>query len=113
MKTIEAIVSDIGFFFYNKTAGDGKGKILTATKEIENFGITNISLEGSTVSVRLMRPGLFIGRLGLNIKDLKEYLKEKSDGEITDICVVEDRSLHGLYDFTYDQMEDFDYDEGL
>lgn len=97
MTKVDYVVMDIGFFFYAKAVGDLVAKTNQATKEVMDLGITGVSLDGSVAVIKLLRPGLLIGRKGETIDALRKYL-QNSQG-ITDIRIEEDRTMPNLYAF--------------
>jgi len=109
MNKVNKVAMDIGYFFYQKAEGDAVAKVNEATKEIKDIGITEITLDGTVAVIKVMRPGLLIGRNGTTFNALKEYLVAFSDVEITDIVVVEDKVLPNLFSFQV-ALEDGDYD---
>ena len=92
-------MENIGYFFFHKAEGNTTEKVAKATEELALMGITSATLDGSVVVITLMRPGLLIGRKGIIIDSLRQYLKQTSKGKITDIQIKEDRLIHNLYSF--------------
>jgi len=99
MDNIKTILRDIGYFFYDRESGDVVEKVNGATKKLKDIGITDISLNGEVLSIRVIRPGLLVGRKGETITALTEYLKGKSKVSFSGIKIVEDVSLSNLYSF--------------
>jgi len=85
----------IGEFYLDKNKGDYK----KAHEEISSLGITEIYLSKTfikTISIKLLRPGLIIGRRGENIDKLKEYLS-KQLGFSCQLKIIEDKVIPFLY----------------
>lgn len=71
---IQAIAAAIGEFYLNKNNGDYKA----TENELVNLRIETIEILSSTdIMIKLARPGLLIGRKGLNIDALSKHLSKK------------------------------------
>ena len=67
---IKKVARKIGQFYLEKNNRD-----LKATEiEINNLGISNLKLHENTVEITTKKPGLLIGKNGINIDNLTEFL---------------------------------------
>lgn len=79
-----------------------------AIKEINMLGITHIKFQYKNIYITLMRPGLLIGRRGINIDNLTVFLSNKLHTKIN-VKIIEDKVLPHLIPFTpYQDGELFD-----
>ena len=66
---VQEIAMQIGQFFLNKNNDD----YAKTEQEIEKMRIDKISIAEETVTIELCRPGILIGRKGVQIDALQEF----------------------------------------
>lgn len=103
-RKLEIVTRIIGVYYCTK---DGRSEfnqedVNKACRDIRSLGISDLKFEGNTLTIKLTRPGLLIGKRGENIDKLKKYLSDKYEKDIK-ICIVEDTLLELLYPIYFDE----------
>lgn len=91
----------IGEFFLKKHAGNYKNCI----EELKNINITRVCVIKDRIVIECCRPGLLIGRKGMQVSDLYDFLK-KEISERVEIHIKENRICQ--YVFPNDPTELYD-----
>jgi ribosomal protein S3 len=98
------VVRRIGYFFLQKNKMDCR----KTRQEIERLGITRIEYHAkdTLIKIELARPGILIGRKGLQLQALLDFLKqelpdnipvskiETDEDNLTDFLIPEDYSYY-------------------
>lgn len=82
----------IGEFFLELSNNDYE----LAKNTIKDLGITKINVLSETIVISLSRPGLLIGKRGVQINSLTNYLKGYGIYGINRIEMIEDDLFHFL-----------------
>ena len=111
-RKIQNIAQLIGFYYVNlaELSGLDKMKYDKAREDVSSLGVTKIDFSGSIISITLTRPGLLIGRRGINIDNLTEYLSKELKHKIS-INIIEDKITGWL--IPYEPYSDADLDSAL
>ena len=93
---------EIGYYFLDKTKKDSipfsSENYKNCYKELDSLKIKNILLEDTILHIELDRPGLFIGKHGIQIKQIEMNLSNLLKKPIS-INVVESNLENYLYPY--------------
>ena len=104
------IATSIGKFFFDKSVNEKlkkedftldtlKERCDLTTMTIDSLKIVNIHFDDKDICITTSRPGLLIGRKGIQIGELKDYLKKEYTFD--NLRIIEDRVIRSLYDYHY------------
>ena len=75
-----------------------------AREEIQSLGITAVELKNNTIKIKLLHPGLLIGRHRDNINNLTKELKHRTQKPDLKIEIEEDQILSWLLPYYSDSI---------